>query len=174
MRPRKQVLLVCADEVQASRVAFVLDTHLYAVTRCDSKVSAARAIHSAAKPFDGALVIVACDTYISEAIVCDLRRLGLRVALLPNRPTLMATQATQVLPLNASMAELLAAVKILVSRKRGPCHGSVYASRKPLRGVLDASRAYKIVAGERVYFDAGVVMGPEFLESAMRGSKGAA
>ena len=122
MRPKKQLLLYCADRELLSATAFALRLHPYEVTAIDDSRSAA-AIMMASDIVCGVL-IHAKQGDLAGRLIHRLLESDLHV------PVLLVDCAGDLAPVryadmvlygrNTSMTHILGALNILCARKRGP------------------------------------------------------
>lgn len=105
---------------EAERLAFVLRVRGFDAGACAE--DAALAAFVAASQTDGVLVRVEGDPARAERVleVAKVADPRVRVAMLPDRPLVMATRAEMTLPPGASRECVLEAVRVLCARKRGP------------------------------------------------------
>lgn len=122
-RGRIEKTAVCMDEQLLSRLAFVLDTKLYAVLRA---ASAAEALATLAGEPTGSLEVMLVELPLpdSEALMQSAQSLHpvLRTVVRSNefRPPDQLQLAHAWVPHAAGMAELVERIRVLAARKRGP------------------------------------------------------
>lgn len=122
MRPKKPILLYCADRELLSTTAFALRLHPYEVTAIDDSRSAA-AIMMASELVCG-ILIHARHGDLAGRLIHRLLEADLQV------PVLLVDRAGDLAPVryadmvlygrNTSMAHILGALDVLCARKRGP------------------------------------------------------
>ncbi|MFT4113525.1 hypothetical protein [Silvibacterium sp.] len=122
MRPKKQLLLYCADRELLSATAFALRLHPYEVTAIDDSRSAA-AVMMASDIVCGVL-IHAKQGDLAGRLIHRLLESDLHV------PVLLVDRAGDLAPAryadmvlygrNTSMTHILGALNVLCARKRGP------------------------------------------------------
>lgn len=119
MRPRKRLLLYCADAAELACVRYVLSTRLYAVAGVSTVEDARGAAGACA--FDCVLVMHRLEPDYSESVVVALR------AALPDVPSVLLVRTFPVQPSAATVvcmagdvARLIDQVRILCLRRRGP------------------------------------------------------
>lgn len=122
MRPKKPILLYCADREMLSTTAFALRLHPYEVTAIDDSRSAA-AIMMASELVCG-ILIHARQGDLAGRLIHRLLEADLQV------PVLLVDRAGDLAPVryadmvlygrNTSMAHILGALDVLCARKRGP------------------------------------------------------
>jgi len=122
MRPRKVLLLVCADEIRSSVLGLVLDTHGYRVVPAASMAAAMELVKAASvAEFAGAWL---CDTCpdVDRAGVLWLKRTAPEMKLLAtlSSPRDWSVYADVCADSSASMVLVLERLRILLSLKRGP------------------------------------------------------
>lgn len=134
MRPKRRVLLYCADEQRLSELSLVLDTRRYAVQPCRTYRELTQCLDRFGPyRFEAALFIDTTGSDHCEAMVRAVKRAmpETSVALWLCVDFARDANADAVFPVGARLCDVLERLRILCERKRGP---------KPLRGVLDASR----------------------------------
>ena len=133
MRPKKRVLVYCADEMMASHMAFVLDVRGYIVTPCDSLELLRHELDWKQRPLDAALVI---ETEVDRCGVMVPRLIkqsdSLTTVLLLVQRMCDCPSADIVLLSSASQMDVLERVRVLTVRKRGP--------RRAYRAAREAAR----------------------------------
>lgn len=122
MRPKKQILLYCADRELLSATAFALRLHLYEVTAIDDSRSAATVMMS--DDLVCGVLIHARQGDLAGRLIHRLLEVDLHV------PVLLVDRAGDLAPVryadmvlygrNTSMTHILGALKVLCERKRGP------------------------------------------------------
>lgn len=123
MRAARRVVVYAADAERGGALAFVLRQRscarscgLYRATAVKSIADLATELAQAgAGGVDVGVVLGESDVAVRMMLAA-----GLRVLLQPSRPMLLPTLAQVVLPPEASVANLVAAVATLAQRKRGP------------------------------------------------------
>ena len=124
MRPKKQILLYCADRELLSATAFALRLHPYEVTAIDDTRNAAALMMAGCTELRCGVLIHARQGDFSGQLIHRLLESDLHV------PLLLVDRAGDLAPVryadivlygrNTSMAHILAALRILCERKRGP------------------------------------------------------
>jgi DNA-binding response OmpR family regulator len=122
MRPRKRILLLCADEELAGRMAFVLDTKKFCVVRAHGAAAALAWLCRADAVLD--LVLVELPVEGVDEVLALARGMH------PEGKVLARTRGDEPpanldifdawLPHTAGMAELVQRARILMVIKRGP------------------------------------------------------
>jgi len=122
MRPKKPILLYCADRELLSTTAFALRLHPYEITAIDDSRSAA-AIMMASELVCG-ILIHARQGDLAGRLIHRILEADLQV------PVLLVDRAGDLAPVryadmvlygrNTSMAHILGALDVLCARKRGP------------------------------------------------------
>jgi DNA-binding NtrC family response regulator len=120
MRPKKKILLACANEDHAGVLKYILETNGYAVT---CAATATLTLHLAAnRPYELLLIEYPLDGLshlLDQARALDSSLHSLVLApKLAERPSNLL--ADVVLLRNTCAAELLERIKVLTARKRGP------------------------------------------------------
>jgi|SRR6185437_7129557 len=107
MRPRKQILLVCCDEFRSSELRLVMETRMPAKVTIASGIGIVTAVK--AQDFHCAVL-----THSDKEVIDFLRRKEV--------PTLEIGSGVSYADrmVSGSMMEILEAVKIMCTRKRGP------------------------------------------------------
>lgn len=120
MRTRKRVLLYCAEEVRAGRMAFILGVRGFAATACDSAELLAHELDFSLP--DAVLILEHGEGDHCEGLIRRIqqRRPALPIALLTCGRSVFATNANVVLPFDADTAVVIERLRMLVACKRGP------------------------------------------------------
>ncbi|HEV2417022.1 MAG TPA: hypothetical protein VGX94_04405 [Terriglobia bacterium] len=126
MRPKKSILLYCADRELLSTTAFALRLQPYDVTAVDDSRSAAAIMM--ASPLVCGILIYARQGDLAGRLIHRLLETDLHV------PLLLVDRAGDLAPVryadmvlygrNTSMTHILGALSVLCARKRGPHPGS--------------------------------------------------
>lgn len=139
MRPKKRILLIDTDEERMGARRFLLNTHGYAALGATTIAEAME--HLNGTWFD--LILAAWplkDYALTDLLLRTIdapKGEGLPVILIAKSPKEVRVAANVILPgLVTTQAELLACVKLMSARKRGPRKGSVYS--KPPASVAPA------------------------------------
>lgn len=124
MRPKKPILLYCADREMLSATAFALRLHPYEVTAIDDSRNAAALMMAACTELVCGVLIHARQGDPAGRLIHRLLESDLRI------PLLLVDRAGDLAPIryadivlygrNTSMAHILASLRILCERKRGP------------------------------------------------------
>lgn len=124
MRPKKPILLYCADHELLSATAFALRLHPYDVTAVDDSTEASLLAHNRCAPFFCAVLI-----HVQQGDLAGRLIFRILDAALP-MPPLLVDRAGDLAPVryadmvlygrNTSMAHILGALNVLCARKRGP------------------------------------------------------
>ncbi len=114
MRPKKRVLVYCADELTLSTIAFVLSTKGFNVTQACTAEATRKALR---KAFD--LVVIYRTTSLQDAKVCQLNMRGMEVVeAITYQTPIHPNVVYGTFPENS--VDLYEAVKLFSAGKRGP------------------------------------------------------
>lgn len=124
MRPKKQILLYCADREMLSTTAFALRLQPYEVTAVDDSRSAAAIMMAGSLELVCGVLIHARQGDLAGRLIHRLLESDLHV------PLLLVDRAGDLAPVryadmvlygrNTSMTHILGALNVLCTRKRGP------------------------------------------------------
>ena len=124
MRPKKQILLYCADRELLSTTAFALRLQPYEVTAVDDSRSAAAVMMAGSVELVCGVLIHAKQGDLAGRLIHRLLESDLHV------PLLLVDRAGDLAPVryadmvlygrNTSMNHILGALNVLCTRKRGP------------------------------------------------------
>ena len=124
MRPKKQILLYCADRELLSMTAFALRLQPYEVTAVDDSRSAASVMMAGSLELVCGVLIHAKQGDLAGRLIHRLLESDLHV------PLLLVDRAGDLAPVryadmvlygrNTSMAHIIGALNVLCARKRGP------------------------------------------------------
>lgn len=124
MRPNKSILLYCADRELLSTTAYALRLHPYEVTAVDDGRNAAALMMASGDEMECGILIHAQQGDPAGRLIHRLLKSDLHI------PLLLVDRAGDLAPVryadmvlygrNTSMAHILAALRILCCRKRGP------------------------------------------------------
>jgi hypothetical protein len=124
MRPKKLILLYCADRELLSTMAFALRLHPYHVTAVEDSIEAALIAHDRCAAFACSVLIHAQQGDLAGRLVHRILNAALPM------PLLLVDRAGDLAPVryadmvlygrNTSMAHILSALQILCRRKTGP------------------------------------------------------
>lgn len=124
MRPKKPILLYCADRELLSATAFALRLHPYCVSAVEDSAEASLLAHDRCAAFSCAILIHAQQGDLAGRLIHRLLEIDLHV------PVLLVDRAGDLAPVryadmvlygrNTSMAHILSALQILCRRKTGP------------------------------------------------------
>ena len=124
MRPKKSILLYCADQELLSSIAFALRLHPYQVTATENSMEASLAAGDRSTSFVCGVLIHAQQGDLAGRLVHRI----LEVA--GHMPLLLVDRAGDLAPVryadmvlygrNTSMEHILGALQTLCARKRGP------------------------------------------------------
>jgi hypothetical protein len=129
MRPKIPILLYCADRELLSTTAFALRLRPYRVMAVDDSIEASLIAHDRCAAFTCAVLIHAQQGDLAGRLIHRILDCAMPLPLLPVDRTgdlAPVRYADMVLyGRNTSMAHILAALRILCCRKRGPKSWSV-------------------------------------------------
>lgn len=124
MRPKKSILLYCADGELLSATAFALRLHPYHVTAVEDSIEAALIAHDRCVAFSCAVLIHAQQSDLAGRLVHRILECALPM------PLLLVDRAGDLSPIryadmvlygrNTTMQHILSALQILCCRKCGP------------------------------------------------------
>jgi hypothetical protein len=124
MRPKKSILLYCADRELLSATAFALRLHPYEVTAIHDSRNAAALMMAGCTELACGVLIHARQSDVAGRIIHRLLDSDLHI------PLLLVDRAGDLAPVryadmvlygrNTSMAHILGALDVLCARKRGP------------------------------------------------------
>ncbi|MGA9668190.1 MAG: hypothetical protein WBQ94_03230 [Terracidiphilus sp.] len=124
MRPKKSIVLYCADRELLSAAAFALRLHPYEVTAVDDSRNAAALMMADSTELACGVLIHARQGHSAYRMIHRLLESDLHV------PLLLVDRAGDLAPVryadmvlygrNTSMAHILTALQVLCARKRGP------------------------------------------------------
>ena len=124
MRPKKQILLYCADREILSTTAFALRLQPYEVTAVDDSRNAAAVMMAGSLELVCGVLIHAKQGDLAGRLIHRLLESDLHV------PLLLVDRAGDLAPVryadmvlygrNTSMAHIIGALNVLCARKRGP------------------------------------------------------
>ena len=124
MRPRKSILLYCADRELLSATAFALRLYPYHVTAVEDSIHATLIAHDRCAAFSCAVLVHAQQGDLAGRLVHRILDAALSM------PLLVVDRAGDLAPIcyadmvlygrNTSMQHILSALEILCRRKRGP------------------------------------------------------
>ena len=124
MRPKKPLLLYCADQESLAATAFALRLHPYEVTAVSDESDAAAMISKVDTAFCCGILIHSQQGDLARTVIHRLLETKSRVPLLVvDRIGDLAPQQHAAMVLygrNTTMAHVLAALQVLCRRKRGP------------------------------------------------------
>ena len=121
MRPKKRILLYCADADRLGRVAFVLDVRGFAPVPCDSVELALHEVDWGLQDAFRAVLLIGtdgCEGYDEMIVKMKARSPGLPVMIWAESPAV--SFADLVLPCGMGVEVVIGRLKVLTSRKRGP------------------------------------------------------
>ncbi len=128
MRPKKPILLYCADRELLSAMAFALRLHPYQVTATQDSMEASVIASDRCADFACGVLIHAQQGDLAGRLIHRI------LACSPEIPLLLVDRAGDLAPVryadvvlygrNTSMAHILAALDVLRRRRRGPRHQS--------------------------------------------------
>lgn len=123
MRPKKTILLYCADRELLSTIAFALRLHPYQVTAVEDSIEASLLVRDRSAPFFCAVLIHAQQGDLAGRLVHRILDTAVSI------PLLLVDRAGDLAPVhyadivlyghNTSMAHILSAVEILCRRRTG-------------------------------------------------------
>lgn len=129
MRPKKPILLYCADRELLSATAFALRLHPYCVSAVEHSTEASLLAHDRRAAFSCAILIHAQQGDLAGRLIHRLLEIDLHI------PVLLVDRAGDLAPVryadmvlygrNTTMAHILGALTVLCARKRGPRARSV-------------------------------------------------
>lgn len=129
MRPKKPILVYCADREMLSVIAFSLRLHPYRVTATEDSIEASLAAGDRCAPFACAVLIHAQQGDLAGRLIYRILERAAQI------PLLLVDRTGDLAPVryadivlygrNTTTAHILDALRLLCERKRGPHAGRI-------------------------------------------------